>query len=121
MAPEVFRHEEYDESVDVYSFSMIFYYMLRGQPPFMSLGGVDAAVAAALRHERPPIPRAWDATLTRLLQNCWSDSGSTRPSFEKVLTILRQYYVDTWKTSIEDDLANEAKTSASKNGDCVIS
>ena len=46
MAPEVFRHEEYDESVDVYSFSMIFYYMLRGQPPFMALGGVDGAPAA---------------------------------------------------------------------------
>jgi hypothetical protein len=67
---------------------MIFYYMLRGQPPFMSLGGVDAAVAAALRHERPAIPRAWDTTLTRLLQNCWSDSGSTRPSFEQASAIL---------------------------------
>jgi len=100
---------------------MIFYYMLRGQPPFMQLGGVDAAVAAALRQERPPIPRAWDATLTRLLQDSWSDSGSARPSFEEVLAILRRYYADAWKTSIEDDLASEAKAHASKNGDCTVS
>jgi serine/threonine protein kinase len=33
MAPEVFLHEEYTETLDVYSYSMIFYYMLRGTAP----------------------------------------------------------------------------------------
>lgn len=83
MAPEVFRHEEYDESVDVYSFSMILFYMLRGMPPFLHLGGVDAAVAAAIRQERPPIPRAWDEKITHLLQAAWSENPASRPSFQK--------------------------------------
>jgi serine/threonine protein kinase len=37
MAPEVFRHETYNETVDVYSYGMIFFYLLDGRPPWPSL------------------------------------------------------------------------------------
>ena len=36
MAPEVFRHEEYSEKVDVYSFAMVTYNMLHGAAPASS-------------------------------------------------------------------------------------
>ena len=62
---------------------MILFYMLRGMPPFLHLGGVDAAVAAAIRQERPPIPRAWDEKITHLLQAAWSENPASRPSFQK--------------------------------------
>jgi len=118
MAPEVFRHEEYDESVDVYSFSMILFYMLRGMPPFLHLGGVDAAVAAAIRQERPPIPRAWDEKITHLLQAAWSENPASRPSFQKALDTLREYYKANFKASLEDDLKKEAAENHGK--ECVI-
>merc|ERR1719491_1894282 len=56
MAPEVFRHEGYCQTVDVYSYAMIFYYLLRSTPPWAGLSGLDAVKKAAVDGERPLIP-----------------------------------------------------------------
>lgn len=53
MAPEVFRHEPYNNKVDVYSFSMIIYQLFEHQAPFYGMDPVDAARAAALQELRP--------------------------------------------------------------------
>lgn len=47
MAPEVFKHENYNEKVDVYAFAMIFYQLLQGVPPFIGMDPVSAAKQAA--------------------------------------------------------------------------
>ena len=39
MAPEIFHHEEYTQTVYVYSYAMIFYYLLRSMPPWAGLSG----------------------------------------------------------------------------------
>ena len=57
MAPEVFRHEPYNEKCDVYSFAMICYYLLRLKPPFYNMNGIDAARSAALEYQRPSLSR----------------------------------------------------------------
>ena len=71
MAPEVFRHEQYSEKVDVYSFALILYNMLSGHAPWPDKGGVVAVAGAALRGSRPEIPRHWDETMIALIQSCW--------------------------------------------------
>ncbi len=53
MAPEVFRHERYNNKVDVYGFAMIAYQLFEGVPPFFSKEPVDAARAAAHEKKRP--------------------------------------------------------------------
>ena len=88
MAPEVFRHEEYSEKVDVYSFAMVTYNMLHGAAPWAHLNGVAAAKAAALDLDRPPVPRHWDARLASLLKDAWAADADARPSFAQVLTRL---------------------------------
>ena len=65
---EVFRHEDYTETVDVYSYAMIFFYMLRSTPPWAGLSGLDAVTAAAVDGERPLIPRNVDERLTTLMK-----------------------------------------------------
>ena len=57
MAPEVFRHEIYDETVDVYSFAMILYNLLAGHAPWPQMNGVKAVQAAAIEGSRPMVPR----------------------------------------------------------------
>jgi len=47
MAPEVFRHEPYNNKVDVYAFAMIAFQLFEGLPPFWMLDPVDAARRAA--------------------------------------------------------------------------
>ena len=53
MAPEVFRHEQYNNKVDVYSFAMICYQLFEGVPPFWTLDPVEAARAASMDGKRP--------------------------------------------------------------------
>ncbi|KAF3623391.1 putative transmembrane emp24 domain-containing protein p24delta9-like [Capsicum annuum] len=43
MAPEVFKHRKYDKKVDVFSFAMILYEMLEGDPPLSHYEPYEAA------------------------------------------------------------------------------
>lgn len=90
-APEVFRHEDYNETVDVYSYAMILFYLLDGRPPWPTLNGMEAVRRASDEGERPNIPRHWDSRLQSLLMECWGESGAARPPFSKVLQELDQY------------------------------
>jgi serine/threonine protein kinase len=53
MAPEVFMHEPYNTSVDVYSFAMICYQLFESRVPFEGTDAVHAAKQAALHQTRP--------------------------------------------------------------------
>jgi len=97
MAPEVFRHEQYTETVDVYSFSMILYYLLDGKPPWPFLNGLVAVRKAANDGERPPIPRNWDHRLQSLLQECWSENPAARPPFRQILKVVNDYATDVFQ------------------------
>eukprot|EP00559_Dactyliosolen_fragilissimus_P003031 CAMPEP_0184865056 /NCGR_PEP_ID=MMETSP0580-20130426/16828_1 /TAXON_ID=1118495 /ORGANISM="Dactyliosolen fragilissimus" /LENGTH=666 /DNA_ID=CAMNT_0027364075 /DNA_START=29 /DNA_END=2029 /DNA_ORIENTATION=- len=97
MAPEVFRHENYNETVDVYSFAMILYYITSGRPPWPSLSGVKAVTKAAVDGNRPIVERSWDSQIVRLMQRCWDENPNVRPSFRKILNDLSNYSIDIFK------------------------
>ncbi|KAG1673263.1 hypothetical protein FOA52_002543 [Chlamydomonas sp. UWO 241] len=96
MAPEVFRHEQYNNKVDVYSFSMICYHLFEGLAPFHMLGPVDAARAAAVDLRRP----TWGEfnqhgkvvpdVVKRLISACWAPDPEDRPEFEEVIDVLEE-------------------------------
>ena len=98
MAPEVYRHEEYNETVDVYSFAMIFFYLLIGRPPWPALPGLEAVRKAALEGDRPNIPRDIDVRLQALLKETWDDNPKVRPPFNKISSTLSGYIKDVFKT-----------------------
>lgn len=98
MAPEVYRHEEYNETVDVYSFSMIFFYLLIGRPPWPMLPGLEAVRKAALEGDRPNIPRDIDVRLQALLKETWDDNPKVRPRFSTITRTLSAYNKDVFKT-----------------------
>uniref|UniRef100_A0A7S2KB98 Protein kinase domain-containing protein n=1 Tax=Leptocylindrus danicus TaxID=163516 RepID=A0A7S2KB98_9STRA len=102
MAPEVFRHERYNESVDVYSYAMIFFNILSGHQPWPMLNGIKAASAAALEGRRPYIPRDWDNRIVHLLKQCWDEDPSARPSFSRVLADLNVYSHHVFNTGEND-------------------
>lgn len=88
MAPEVFKHRKYDKTVDVYSFAMILYQMLEGDPPLSNLEPYEAAKSAAggLR----PVFRAksYSPELRELTEHCWDADMNKRPSFLEILKRL---------------------------------
>ena len=91
MAPEVYRHEDYSETVDIYSYGMILYYLLSGRPPWATMNGLMAVERAANEGDRPNVPRDWDERLSKLLQQCWDENPQARPSFSQILEVLNAY------------------------------
>ena len=92
MAPEVFRHEPYNNLVDVYSFSMIIYQLFEHQPPFAGMDPVEACRQAALFDKRPEFFNLYSPgvkqELKTLIEKCWSPDPENRPSFEKICSVL---------------------------------
>eukprot|EP00934_Nitzschia_sp_Nitz4_P003723 Nitzschia sp. Nitz4//scaffold33_size148984//463//2508//NITZ4_002907-RA/size148984-snap-gene-0.0-mRNA-1//1//CDS//3329548364//3713//frame0 len=101
MAPEVYRHEHYSESVDVYSYAMILFYLLDGHPPWPTYSGLSAVRKAALEGDRPAIPRNWDVRLENILQESWHETPGSRPRFDIVLRSLNAFSRDVFRTDSE--------------------
>ncbi|KAL6971882.1 Integrin-linked protein kinase 1, partial [Sarracenia purpurea var. burkii] len=53
VAPEVYRDEIFDRSVDVYSFRLILYEMVEGFQPFQPRSAEEAAKLICLEGKRP--------------------------------------------------------------------
>ena len=93
MAPEVFRHEPYNNKVDVYSVSMILYQLFEHMPPFSGTDPVEAARQAALFDKRPQFhalapPQHPMAEVRAVMEACWDPDPERRPSFEEVVEKL---------------------------------
>lgn len=120
MAPEVFLHQAYNETVDVYSYAMIFFYLLTSRPPWPTLSGLDAVQRAAVHGERPAIPRSIDLRLASLLREGWDENAAGRPPFGRVLTLLETYSAAVWQCDVT---ALEAPLTTAKCGcgpPCVV-
>lgn len=117
MAPEVFRHEDYNETVDVYSYAMIVYYLLDGKPPWPTLNGIEAIRMASEEGDRPIIPRHWDHRLSSLLMECWDENKSARPPFRRILETLDNYARDVFHT----DITKSSRALTTETGcNCII-
>ncbi|MED6210226.1 hypothetical protein PIB30_062167 [Stylosanthes scabra] len=90
MAPEVFKHRRYDKKVDVYSFAMILYEMLEGEPPFASYEPYDAAKRAAEGHRPTFRAKGYTPELQELTLQCWAADMNQRPSFIDILKRLEK-------------------------------
>jgi serine/threonine protein kinase len=118
MAPEVFLHLQYNETVDVYSYAMILFYLLVGRPPWPHLPGLDAVRHAAEEGDRPNIPRDLDQRLQNLLKECWDDNASLRPAFQTVIDQLAEYSQDVFHQDSNDVLT--ASGVEDKECSCII-
>lgn len=96
MAPEVFRHEPYNSSVDVYSYSMILFQLVEGSHPFSGMDPISAAKNAAMADLRPRFVQlsktanipAYKTEARELIENCWRPNPELRPSFESIVVTL---------------------------------
>ncbi|GER28458.1 protein kinase [Striga asiatica] len=94
VAPEVFRNEEYDTKVDVFSFALILQEMIEGCPPFYSKHDQDVPKLFAA-NERPPFrasTKFYAHGLKQLIEECWSENPADRPTFKKIIPRLKAIY-----------------------------
>ncbi|KAK4423718.1 Integrin-linked protein kinase [Sesamum alatum] len=90
MAPEVFKHRKYDKKVDVFSFAMILYEMLEGEPPLSHYEPYEAARYVAEGHRPMFRAKGFIPELRELTEECWSADMNQRPPFLEILKRLEK-------------------------------
>ena len=108
MAAEVFRHEQYNDRVDIYALGMIMFYLFHGEPPFAGMPPIEAAKAAALRNLRPVISPKLPAVLRQLISACWHPNPATRPAAREVSDTLEALFPQA-DTVVEDLIGEGCK------------
>jgi serine/threonine protein kinase len=88
MAPEVALGRQYNSSVDVYSFGVILWQVLRSRLPFRDMGKKTYMQEVVVGGRRPPLDRRWPKGFSALLQKCWHEDKDSRPTFSQVVTDL---------------------------------
>ncbi|KAG0577472.1 hypothetical protein M758_5G151700 [Ceratodon purpureus] len=90
MAPEVFEHNPYDKSVDVFSFAMMLYEMFEGLPPFDDKEAYEAATLVARDGLRPVMKATYPPGMENLIKRCWSSYTPKRPPFASIVEELEK-------------------------------
>lgn len=91
MAPEVYKNEAFDRSVDAFSFGLILYEMIEGTPPFHPKSPEEVSKMMALEDKRPAFklkPKHYPSDLKELIQECWDRNPWVRPTFSAVIVRL---------------------------------
>ncbi|KAL6991296.1 hypothetical protein U1Q18_009413 [Sarracenia purpurea var. burkii] len=107
VAPEVFRNEEYDTKVDVFSFALILQEMIEGCLPFLAKQENEIPKAYASK-DRPPFrapAKCYPHGLKALIEECWDENPTKRPTFKQIIARLETIYSNPghkrrWKVSL---------------------
>jgi serine/threonine protein kinase len=95
MAPEVGLNRPYNTSADIYSWSMIFWYMLALEPPLCLYTPEMIVHRVFEKGHRPAIKVSWNPALAELLRRCWTENVHERLTFQEIINelfvIVRSY------------------------------
>ncbi|CAD6243652.1 unnamed protein product [Miscanthus lutarioriparius] len=92
IAPEVYKNEPFDRSVDVFAFGLILYEMIEGTP-FHPKPQEEAAKMICLEGSRPTFknkPKYYPSDVKELIQECWDPTPSVRPTFAEIIVRLNK-------------------------------
>ncbi|XP_027120029.2 integrin-linked protein kinase 1 [Coffea arabica] len=89
-APEIYRDEIFDRTVDVYAYGVMLYEMLEGVPPFHPKPAEEVAKMMCLEGKRPTFKtkRNYPSELRELIEKCWSPESVMRPTFSEVIACM---------------------------------
>lgn len=90
MAPEVLRHQAYDEKVDIYAYGLIIYFMSSGKAPFHQLGLDPEVILLQYRDGKEPRPLAADchSRLRPIMTAAWHVIPKERPTAQDIVENL---------------------------------
>ncbi|CAL5336929.1 unnamed protein product [Camellia sinensis] len=97
VAPEVYKNEIFDRSVDAYSFGLILYEMVEGVQPFHPRSPEDAAKLMCLEGKRPTFKtksKYYPPDLKEVIEECWDPESVVRPTFSEIIVRLDRIFAN---------------------------
>jgi serine/threonine protein kinase len=90
LAPDCYDHI-YSQMSDVFSFGLIVYELLTGQPTFAKeLTYLQMMYMVAMEHTLPDIPKSVLPSAKELIMDCLAIDPGDRPSFEEIVCRLKE-------------------------------
>jgi hypothetical protein len=89
MAPEMYEEGAYTDKVDVFSFGLILYEIVVGEPAFPPDLRAAQVMTRVLTGERKPIPDFVPDWVHGLILKCWDNNPDLRPPFCEIEGMLR--------------------------------
>ena len=89
MAPEVIKTKTYTEKADVYSYGIILWEIASREAPYKTLNAYQVSIEVVENGLRPQVLSEWPKQFTRLMERCWDEDPSIRPSFKEILGELK--------------------------------
>ncbi|XP_071717264.1 serine/threonine-protein kinase CTR1-like [Rutidosis leptorrhynchoides] len=90
MAPEFLRGEPSNEKSDVYSFGVILWELVTMKQPWNGLSPAQVVGAVAFQNRKLTIPINTPPALTSLMESCWADDPTQRPTFKSIVISLKK-------------------------------
>jgi serine/threonine protein kinase len=104
MAPEVGLGLPYNQKADVYSWSMLFWYILALEPPLGTFTNSMFVDRVFTRGCRPAVNGKWSKCIRRILKHSWQSDISKRLDFQTVLKTLRkEIQLGEFAYNVDDD------------------
>lgn len=89
MAPEILTNETYSKACDIYSFAFIVYEIITGKIPYEGLNFYQIC-AKISKLEKPQFPEDTPDVFKELIESFWNQEPGERPTFEKIVTDLKE-------------------------------
>ena len=106
LSPEVLSSLEYSKSSDVYAFSLVVYQIVTNQKVFTNFNKVNELIKSIIENEeRPKFEGQISEAYQNLIEQCWSQDPSKRPTFDEILNELRTNHGFITETVDKDEFS----------------
>jgi mitogen-activated protein kinase kinase kinase 11 len=89
-APDVYRSDTYDSTVDVYSFALLWYELMTNERAFAASLSLDQIARSAMGGIRPQVPGVMPPSLQELMNACWAAAPEERKSFDVIVQMFKR-------------------------------
>jgi len=90
MAPEVGLNKPYNETADVYSFSMLLWYILALEPPYGFYTPEMFVPRVFQQGHRPVTLPEWPEQIQIMMKRSWDKRINVRPSFRIIMQVIKK-------------------------------